>query len=96
LGINTTLKAKYQIANFLPFIYIGPRIDFLLSSTQSSNNYKDFNYGFDCGIGLTYNLIDNLFLISDFGFGFRVNEIANYVKPSGNILIDFGLGYKFK
>ncbi len=99
LGINATIQVKYPINKFIPFIYLGPRLDFLLSSSQSFKDIEKNNYGLDFGIGLSYHLTDKVFLTSDIGYSLLIRKIVNKtnctLNPDINMLIEVGIGCNF-
>ncbi|MEI7504495.1 MAG: outer membrane beta-barrel protein [Paludibacter sp.] len=49
LTINTTFNTKYQTKVVNPCIFVGPRFDFLISSTITSKEFNKINYGVDFG-----------------------------------------------
>lgn len=101
-NFNTTFKVKYRFDKFEPYLCFGPRIDWLASSTMSYKSsgsgydFKDFNYGLDCKGGVLFFADDRFFLSGNIGYSKSFMDIADYVKPKGNIIIEVGLGYKLK
>jgi hypothetical protein len=98
MSLNTTIDFRYKTSLFEPNISIGPRIDYLINSTNSSDKYKKMNYGFDLGLGFDKNVFDKLVLSLDFIWSYQINKIADnsvfVVTPKGGYLINFGIGYK--
>jgi len=97
-NFNTTFKVKYRINKIEPYFCFGPRIDWLSSSTYSSNlnSFKDFNYGLDIKGGVSFFADERFFLSGNIGYSKSFMDISDYVKPKGNIIIEVGLGYKLK
>lgn len=96
LNFSTAFKYKCSWGKFDPFMLIGPRIDYLLSSTVSSKSYEDFNVGGDMGCGLAWHVDDHLMLLLNLEYGIRFNDIMDGIKPNGSTSIEIGLGYKIK
>ncbi len=105
-NFNTTFKVKYRINKFEPYLCIGPRIDWLASSTMSykssdsdsdsGSDFKDFNYGLDCKGGVLFFADERFFLSGNIGYSMSFMDISDYVRSKGNIIIEVGLGYKLK
>jgi hypothetical protein len=90
-----TIKIKVNIHKIEPYLYFGPRIDYLYSSSSLlSLKLKTINYGPSLGMGIAYNLLDKLLIIAEFSY----NKLfqAEDIKVKNNILVNIGLGYKFK
>lgn len=63
LSINTTIDLKYPLKyKLLPFISIGPRLDYLINYSKEFNILNDinainrYNYGLLTGLGAKYDL----------------------------------------
>ena len=110
LSVNTMIDLKYPIKQFSPFISFGPRIDYLLSSSDhfdvidGYDGLNTFSVGLLLGGGLKYD-------IYNFQFGIRADyyvdftKVADWTIPStGNggeisvhtITINLTIGYKLK
>jgi len=78
LSINTTIDMKYPIRNLLiPFISLGPRLDYLISNKSESrwDILKSSVFGITMGGGLKYN-------ISKMQIGLRFDHYLNFNKNS--------------
>jgi hypothetical protein len=78
LSINTTIDMKYPIRNLLiPFISLGPRLDYLISNKSESrwDILKSSVFGITMGGGLKYN-------ISKMQIGLRFDHYFNFNKNS--------------
>jgi hypothetical protein len=87
LTINTTVNLKIKLLKFIePYIFIGPRIDYLLSYKENFNTLKQFedvnelnkfSYGFLYGGGV--NIYLNKILIGvSFDYYVNINKIVDY------------------
>lgn len=81
ISFNTTIDLKYPIKDkFIPFVSLGPRIDFLVSNSIEFKKLKDnndlykLNSGINFGLGIKYK-------ISKFLIGLR----GDYLMPFANI-----------
>lgn len=80
ISANTTVDLKYPIQDkIIPFISVGPRIDFLVAHNsyfdviKDANELKSVSFGLLLGVGVKYDL-------SDFQFGLRADYCMNFTK----------------
>jgi hypothetical protein len=61
LTFDTKVKVKYDFNNFIPYLIIGPRIDYLLKYSSEFDEFarlemlNKFNYGLRYGLGMQYD-----------------------------------------
>ncbi len=108
-SINTTIDFKYPInEKIIPFVSIGPRIDYLvgypdvLEGINEMNELNKVNYGFILGGGLRYKFEKiRIGLRADYYLNF--NKIAEWPAQTNNLggkindktlLINLSVGYK--
>jgi len=111
ITLNTLLDFKYPINDkIIPFVSIGPRIDYLLSYSDVLDKLDEINeldklsFGLSVGAGVRYQLSKVRFGIrTDYYVNF--NEIAEWPSQSGNLggkisdktlLINLSIGYVLK
>ncbi len=78
ISFNTTAELKYPIAGkLIPFIGMGPRLEYLTTSsilnTYNRGEVNKFSYGILLGAGIKYNL-------SRIQFGLRGDYLVNFNK----------------
>ncbi len=111
LTINTTANLKLPIKDFvIPYLFVGPRVDYLISYKESAVFIKQFDdwgklnkliYGVITGIGLDFK-IKRFFVGAVFNYYFNFNKIVDYTSDnnvSNKILdrtftINLKVGYK--
>jgi len=85
--INTTLAFKIHTKNLDPYFSVGPRFDYLLSSScYSSLTYYHFNkinYGFDLGLGADKSITDKFLIGLDITYSHQINDIINNLDNKG-------------
>jgi hypothetical protein len=111
LSVNTTIDIKYPVAQkYIPFISIGPRLDFLVNHSQhfdivkDANELKPISIGMLLGAGIKTNIKDfQLGLRADYYLNF--NPIADWRTPTSNngghitgntFAISLSVGYKLE
>ena len=111
LTLNTTLDLKYPIKDkVVPFISIGPRIDYIISTSDNFKALKDmdelnmFSCGINLGIGIKYQF--SRFQIGMRGdYLYNFNKISDYYNPidltglkvsDNTFLLNTFLGYRLK
>jgi hypothetical protein len=111
ISFNTTLDLKYPIKErFIPFISVGPRLDYLANYSKEFDGINDldalnkFTFGMLLGGGLKYNLSQfQLGVRADYYLNF--NQIAEWPVAIGNLggkindntyTINLSIGYKLK
>jgi hypothetical protein len=97
LTLNTTIRVKFPLVFLIPSIKVGPRIDYLMWSDISSDNFEKYNYGLDVGILISKALNEKLDLGLEATYNLQLNKIAkteNLSIKSGEIfVITLGLEY---
>jgi Outer membrane protein beta-barrel domain len=111
LTINTTVEFKVPIKEFItPYIFIGPRLDYLISYKEKANFIKQFDeinqvnkyiYGFIAGVGINFQ-IKKIQLGAVFDYYLNINKLVDYTsdknvsnKISDNTYtLSFQVGYK--
>ncbi len=97
LTLNTTIRVKFPLVFLVPSIKVGPRIDYLMWSDISYDNFKKYNYGLDVGILISKALNEKLDLGLETTYNLQLNKIAkteNLIVKSDEIFaITLGLEY---
>ncbi len=89
--VNTTFDIKYPIRNkIIPFISVGPRIDYLINYSKEIDGLNDinalekYNIGLILGGGIKYNFSKiQIGLRADYYLNF--NKIADWPAEIGNL-----------
>jgi hypothetical protein len=87
LELSLCPKLKIGMYDFQPYVYIGPRLGYLLSGTLETDEgsttsredvrryYSDWDFGLDLGAGFSYPIIPRLYFLGDVGFGLGLSNI---------------------
>ncbi len=89
LTINTVAELKVPIKGFIiPYVLIGPRLDYLISYKESASFIKQFDeienvnkfiYGFITGAGINFK-IKKIQLGIVFDYYFNINKLVDYTS----------------
>ncbi len=92
LSINTTIDLKYELIKAIsPFLSFGPRLDYLINSSNHFDSLKDINelkkytFGLIIGVGLRYDL-------SKFHLGLRSDYYYDFTKIADWTFDNTGIG----
>jgi len=106
VSLNTTIEIKYPIlTNIIPFIGVGPRIDYFIAHNSVLNGYSGlnaFSVGLILGGGIKYNLTRfQIGLRADYYLNFNdiYSNSSNYGTTYINdktYLVNLFIGYKIK
>jgi hypothetical protein len=97
LSLKTTFRLKYPLGILIPSFYIGPRIDYLVSSSDSYKEFNKVNYGFDTGIELFVSINDYFSTGVGYIYSYQLKEIRNEDEVLSSInpiychIISFGI-----
>lgn len=87
VSVNTVIDLKYPVnEKLIPFISIGPRADFLISSSKQFEIFKEqkqlsaISYGIVTGLGLKYAIARAIVGIR-FDYYTDINNVASYTEP---------------
>lgn len=112
LTLNTTFNAKIPVKKFIsPYLYAGPRLDYLISYNENAVSIKQFEdagklnkliYGLIVGTGVNFN-VQKIQLGVVFDYYINMNYLVNYKsiygttnKVSDNTFsLNAQIGYKF-
>jgi hypothetical protein len=87
LELSLCPKLKIGVYDFQPYIYLGPRLGYLLSGTLETEEgsttnkedvrhyYSDWDFGLDLGAGFSYPIVPRLYFLGDVGFGLGLSDI---------------------
>ena len=111
LTLNTTANLKLPIKDFvIPYLFVGPRVDYLISYKESAAFIKQFDdwgkvnkliYGVITGFGLDFK-IKRFFAGAVFNYYFNFNKIVYYTSDNNistkiidrTFTINLKVGYK--
>jgi len=107
LTINTTANLKLPIKDFvIPYLFVGPRVDYLVSYKESADFIKQFDdwgklnklvYGVIAGVGLDFK-IKRFFVGAVFNYYFNFNKIVDDTSDNNvsNKIIDKAFAVNLK
>jgi hypothetical protein len=103
LSVNTLFNVKYPLGKWVPYVGIGPRVDFMLSHEHTFPYFenpgflKDRSYGLEAAIGLRY-------AFSSFLVGIRAEHLYNFnhlvsleweTNSTHTSILSATIGYRF-
>jgi hypothetical protein len=104
LCINTSFEYKYSAKYFSPYIFIGPRFDYIISSNyvlaDENSSLKRYGLDFDFGLGIDRCFNDKYILGLDFSYNHQSHYTRHlhshvHYNPEKCISILLSLGLKF-
>jgi len=110
LTFDTKFKFRYQLKNMIPFVFLGPRIDYLLNHGSNYNSYNSqtklnkINYGIRYGVGLHFekkNIITGFSFQNNSNFNSILINDGEFIRPKFKIndktmIVNFDFGLKLK
>jgi len=102
LDLSALGKLRFDLEMFLPYILLGPKIDFEIAQEHSlgsanivEENFNEVMYGFKIGIGGTIK-INTISLLAEILYDYDINDLyeGEYLTVTSNS-VDFRLGIMF-
>jgi len=88
LYLAPMLKVRYEFGRIIPSIYIGPRVDYMLTDSYENaipfGKTNDFIFGISSGVDLEYNF-DQMAIILGFQNQFDLTPSIESTSSAGNM-----------
>jgi hypothetical protein len=102
LNLSALGKFRYEFQSFIPYILLGPKIDFQINEETSpesvnvvANNFNEFMYGFKVGVGSEIKFV-SFSLSVEILYDYNINHLyeGEYLTVNSDSF-DFRIGIMF-